>query len=132
MLVHIPLSREISIAYREDHYPLVTRHHLNDREFVCPWNDIEEENPANRSLVVEELKSIDIVLPLVRGNPNRVNSAAENAYYCNRNSHHANASDFRIDTGFGFVVGDDGHSNTHRDQTQPGVARDCFAVKEEI
>lgn len=58
----------------------MSRNNAEHGELVCPWDDIQEQNSTNGRLVEEELKSVDVVFPLVGRDPNGVDSAAEDAY----------------------------------------------------
>ncbi len=119
-------------TYQKDHCPFVTRHNRKSRKFVSPWDDVQEQNPADWSLVKEELKPIDVVLSLVGRNPNRIYSTAEHTYQSNHHGQEPYILDFGTNCGFRFIVGDDTYPYTHWNQAPPGFARYYLVVEHEV
>ena len=119
---------------QSDQDPDVDRGLVQCGDLVRPGYGIEEQDGAEGSLVVKQLKAIDLVFPLVCAHPDSVDAADEDT---NESHHRANGPIILDDSsserrGLDIVVGDQGDTETHGNERVGCHPRDRLPVNEEV
>ena len=84
-------------------------------------------------MVEEELKSIHLVFPLIGANPDCVDATDSDASDCKKDAQGAHRLDWRtLNRSWLIIVGNQGYSEAHGDQSVYCHSRDGFLVKDEV
>lgn len=80
---------------------------MDGGQFVRPRDHDRQHRAADGGLVEEQLEAVQVVLSLVRRDPDGVDGADEDARQREEDAEQVGLLGFRVAGGFGLVVGDD-------------------------
>lgn len=100
-------------AAEENHHPLGPGHCVEGGQLVRPRDHDHQHRAANGRLVEEQLEAVQVVLALVRRDPDGVDGADEDARQREEDAEQVGLLGFRVACGLGLVVGDDEDAQAH-------------------